>query len=151
MLATRCQQWLLEFIICIQMFVKILSRWDYRSLEIEWRLYQGGRVDAFSQWRRGRKIITSVFGISSNIQGQGRSTNHFHFHQPDWNFDCCMKWCVFKMGTVAWNHPSILFRFNSYLLTIPGLITFTFKALLTAQFAPLSSSYWWWMLFLCSA
>lgn len=110
-----------------------------------------GRVDTFSRWwKLSQKCFWDFFKHS-----RGR-TIHKSFSFPStwlefWLLSLATKWCIFKMGMVAWNHPSILSRFKSYLLSIPGLITLTFKALITAQFASLSSSYWWLKLLLCSA
>lgn len=116
------------------MFVRILSCWDYRSLKMEWRLYQLGKwTCSVGDGERG-KLSQKCFG--DFLKHSRRRTIHKSFSFPStwlefWLLSLAMKCCIFKMGTVAWNHPSILSRFNSYVLSIPGLITFTFKALIT--------------------
>lgn len=105
-------------------------------------LSAGRGVDTFVRWWRERKIITEVFlGFLRTFKAEDDpqiifiSFNLIGILIAVAGYEMLRS----KIGTAAWNHPSILSRFYSYLMSIRGLITFTCKALITAQYAPLSS------------
>lgn len=125
--------------VCENPFLLVLSESE-NGIEA---LSAGRGVDTFLRWWRERKIIAEVFlGFLRTFKAKDDpqiifiSVNLIGILIAVAGYETLR----FKMGTAAWNHPSILSRFNSCLLSIPGLITFTFKALITAQCAPLSSS-----------
>lgn len=87
----------MQFTTCGQMFVRIVSCWYYRSLKMEWRLYQlaEGWTRLLGDGERGK--------LSRVFLGFRRRAIHKSFSFPStwleiWLLSLAMKCCILKWG-----------------------------------------------------